>query len=1038
MIGTKISRCASANDLQNRFGIKLTSQSTNLLLTFHRSFKNLLFAVLVSLIFSPCINSQPVELQFEEIPIEESTPTSIQYIYQDRIGYLWFATWSGLYKYDGYSFTSYKHDVEDTTSIMDNTLSVVYEDKEGIIWIGSRLGLERFEPKSETFIHYTPNPSDTGDNKSNQIWAIHEDKNGILWIGSGNGLYKFDKASEKFTSTKYLKTDPSDTTNISVQSFFADRKGSLWIGTDKGLHKFNLEKARFDSTIGFTSHEPSYFNLENKKYTKYWNYSINRYKPVTSGADQRINSIIAREDGVIWMGTEGGLVEFNPQEKIYTSYLYNPNNPLNCVTSICHDVVSGAIWLATLDGLYSFDTNLKKFTRYNSEANFVYSERSGTLWIGTKTEIKKLNRTKQPFKTYPTGVAVQSITKGKAGTLWLLTFKGEVRFDIQPDKIVSHFSGKDLVWFVWNLRGDISYRRETGGLYILDTLGNQVFSLDPNMEDYINSASQGYNTKTAYWCGIENGDLDLWDHKTNTVKNVKNFKRRINTIFEDSSGLLWISTFMGNLFCYNPKEDTSVEFIYDPRTPSGLSGNIVNTIYEDKKGRLWFATNNGLNRFDRSTSSFIHFGEKNGFPSNSIHGILEDEHGYLWISTIKGITKFNPETNKLKNFDTSYGIDPPADISYGGGCITSNGEILFSGAKGFTRSHPDSIKHNPFIPPIVITSFKKFDKPFPIEKEIRLPHDENFLSLEFAALSYISPERNQYAYMMEGLDKDWIYSGTRRFASYPNLDPGLYVFRVKGSNNDGLWNEAGTSISIIISPPWWKTIWAYVFYSLLILCIIYVTWKMQVKRIKMSHEYEMSKFEAEKLHEVDELKSRFFTNISHEFRTPLTLILGPVRQLIETIKDESTNIDGRRVRNELKVVHKNANRLLGLVNQLLDISKLESGNMKLQTRAQNIIPLLKVLVLSFTSYAERKRITLKFNSSYDEIIAYIDKDKIEKIITNVLSNAFKFTPEGGQIDVSVSQSAAISPLERGMEACPPLAGVSKCSDKNSRYRHRHS
>jgi signal transduction histidine kinase/DNA-binding response OmpR family regulator len=385
----------------------------------------------------------------------------------------------------------------------------------------------------------------------------------------------------------------------------------------------------------------------------------------------------------------------------------------------------------------------------------------------------------------------------------------------------------------------------------------------------------------------------------------------------------------------------------------------------------------------------------------------------------------------VKNYDASYGIDPPADVSFGDALVEKNGEMYFSGSRGFTRFHPDSIKDNPFIPPIVITSFKKFDKPFRIEKEIHLPHDENFLSFEFAALSYLSNERNQYAYKMEGLDKDWVQSGTRRYASYPNLDPGEYVFKVKGSNNDGIWNEAETSISIIITPPWWKTTWAYILYSLLMLVAIYTTWKMQVKRIRMSHEFEMTKFEAQKLHEVDEIKSRFFTNISHEFRTPLTLILGPVKQIIERTKEEKTKDD-------LKVVHKNANRLLGLVNQLLDISKLESGRMKLQTAPGNIVSLLKALTLSFTSYAERKRITLKLNSTEDEIIAYIDKDKIEKIVTNVLSNAFKFTPEGGRIDVVIqptpksppeegTSSSTPSPLERGTERVCKYAEI-KISD----------
>jgi signal transduction histidine kinase/DNA-binding response OmpR family regulator len=228
------------------------------------------------------------------------------------------------------------------------------------------------------------------------------------------------------------------------------------------------------------------------------------------------------------------------------------------------------------------------------------------------------------------------------------------------------------------------------------------------------------------------------------------------------------------------------------------------------------------------------------------------------------------------------------------------------------------------------------------------------------------------------------------------MPPGNYVFRVKGSNNEGVWNEAGTSISIIIAPPWWKTTWAYILYAAALLSILYLAWKMQVKRIRMAHEYEMSRFEAEKLHEVDEMKSRFFANISHEFRTPLTLILGPAKQIIAETEEG-------KIREELNVIYRNANKLLGLVNQLLDVSKLESGTMKLRTVPQNIVPLVKALALSFTSYAERKRITLTFNSTEDEIRAYIDKDKIEKIITNILSNAFKFTPEGGRIDVAVTR-----------------------------------
>jgi signal transduction histidine kinase/ligand-binding sensor domain-containing protein/DNA-binding response OmpR family regulator len=1005
VIGTKFSRWGITINLENRFCTKIISQSANQLLTFYRSFRNFLLLISAFLIFSPCINPQQADYQFEVIHIEEGTPTSIQYIYQDKIGYLWFATWSGLYKYDGYNFTSYKNDVEDTTSLFDNTLSTIYEDKSGILWIGSRLGLERFDPKYETFIHYTPNPADTGDNESNQIYAIHEDNKGDLWIGSGDGLFTFDKNAEKFSSLQCAVNDSESIFHNSIQVIYGDSEGTIWIGGKLGLCKFDSKTDRFESIFGFTWPEKDINNLGHSKHLKYWNYSVNRFKPVTSGANERINAIIEDEKKILWLGTEGGLVQFNPQENIYKNYLYNPSASLNTITSMCQDINSGVIWLATVDGLYSFDKKNKKFTHYNSEANYVLDERSGSLWVGTKTEIKKLNRTKQFFKKYLTDVPVQAIRNGKAGILWMLTFKGQFKFDIQQDKFVPHSPGKDYVWFVWDIRGDISYRREAGGLYILDTLGNLIFSLDASMDDYINTATMGYSCKSGFWCGFENGDLDLWDHKTNRIIKVANFKRRINLMFEDSYGFLWVSTFMGSLFHYDLKRNKYIEFVYDPRKPSSLSGNIVNKIYEDAKGRLWFLTNNGLNKLEQATNTFARFGDKQGFPSKSMHGIAEDKNGNLWISTTRGISRFNPETNAVKNYDASYGIDPPADVSFGDALVEKNGEMYFSGSRGFTKFHPDSIKDNPFIPPIVITSFKKFDKTFRIEKEIRLAHDENFLSFEFAALSYLSNERNQYAYMMEGLDRDWVHSGTRRFASYPNLDPGEYVFRVKGSNNDGIWNEAGTSISIIISPPWWKTTWAYILYSILILSMIYTTWKMQVKRIRIRHEYEMSKFETQKLHEVDEIKSRFFTNISHEFRTPLTLILGPVKQIIERTKEEKT-------RDDLKVVNKNANRLLGLVNQLLDISKLESGNMKLQTSPENIVQLLKALVLSFTSYAERKRITLKFNSSQDEIIVYIDKDKVEKMITNVLSNAFKFTPEGGRIEVTLKPSS-FPPLVKG-------------------------
>jgi signal transduction histidine kinase/ligand-binding sensor domain-containing protein/DNA-binding response OmpR family regulator len=936
-------------------------------------------------------HSQQGDLPFEDVPVGEGIPTNVQHILQDRTGYLWFATWSGLYKHDGYNFVCYKHDRDDTTSLFDNTLNVLYEDRAGVLWIGSYLGLERFDPKSETFIHYNPNPPDSGDNRTNQIWAICEDKYGMLWVGSGNGLHTFDRVTKEFTSLRHDSTDPGSIAHGFVSAIYEDKEGTLWFGTGAGLDKLDRQAGKFVHCV-----------------PGYW-----------------VNSLYVDDTGCLWLGTEEGLVEYDHKAGTFSSYRLDPSKPWSRddtgmlwlavkagtsskyhldptkpqdrINSICQDILTGSLWSATGRGLFRFDRKSKTLTHYDYKVTCVYSERSGTLWVGTSIGLKKLNRTYQPFTRYPSEDVVSAICNWNDGKLWLYTFHGWKQFDTRKEKITPYSFRTGYLFYVWNIVGtDISIRTWKGTISIQDRLGNVTFSLDSCWKDYVDGVTIGWNGKKGYWAGFASGDLDLWEPRTNRVLKVRNLKQRIFWLYEDTFGLVWASTYMGSLFCYDYGKDSLVEFVSDAKDTSTISGKQISHIYEDRKRRLWFATNAGLDRYERATNSFVHFTEKNGLQSNNVRGIVEDDHGCLWLSTSKGISKFDPETRQCKNYDVSYGVEPASDIFYGGGCRTENGEIYFGGAKGFTRFHPDSIKDNPFIPPIVITSFKKFDKPVPFSGEVRLPYDENFLSFEFAALSYVSPERNQYAYKMEGLDKDWVYAGARRFASYPGLEPGDYVFRVKGSNNDGVWNEVGTSLPINIAPPLWKTTWAYISYSMLLLSLLYLTWKLQMKRIRMAHEYEMSRFEAEKLHEMDEMKSRFFANVSHEFRTPLTLILGPVKEMIQRANDETT-------RNDLWVVHRNANRLLGLVNQLLDVSKLESGTMMLRTVPQNTVPLLKALVLSFTSYAERKRITLTFNSTEDEIPAYIDRDKVEKIITNILSNAFKFTPEGGRIDVDVAR-----------------------------------
>ncbi len=924
--------------------------------------------LLLSLL-STFIFSQQQNLTFENFSVDQGMSTVINDIYQDRTGYLWFATNSGLYKYDGYTFTSYKHDPNDTASLIDNSLTILYEDKEGILWIGSWLGIEKFDRDNNTFFHYTPNPS---KDANNNVWAICEDKSGMLWIGTGYGLYIFNRITESFTAIGYDSTDPGSISHICFGAIYADKEDSLWFGTQVGLDRFDFKT---------------------EKFVHYWIDLGNRFKSWEYGSEYRINTIFEDNDGMIWLGTNGGLIEFNSKAGTFLTYRFNPGRWLNRITKISQDVIKGTLWIASDGGLYSFDKNLQKFTHYTSEANTVCSERTGTLWIGTNNEIKKLNQTKQPFTMYPIKGTISGIMSGTEEALWVFTYEWWKKFDTRKEQFVPYSFGSDSLYYVYP-EGDMAFLKKDGSLYILDILDNIQFFSGPSNKAFNTNLSFGFKTKRGYYVGSHGGGLYLLEPKTNKITEIKNLKDAIYLIYEDSYGLLWVATYMGKLFYYDQAKTKINEFVSDTKNLSSISRRQISQIYEDKKRRLWFSTVDGLNLYERSTNSFVHFTEKDGLQSNNVLGIVEDDSGYFWLNTSKGISKFDPESNHFKNYDVSYGIEPPTDALYGSGWKTRNGYIYFPGSKCIMRFHPDSIKDNPFVPPIVITSFKMFDKPYPLSDVIRLPHDENFISFEFIALSYISPERNQYAYKMEGLDKDWVYSGTRRYASYPNLDPGEYIFRVKGSNNDGVWNEAGTSVKLIIFPPWWKTWWAYILDILIIISVFILSTKLYLNRQRLRQKLVLESEHAGKLEEVAKMKSDFFTNISHEFRTPLTLILGPVKQIIERTKEN-------RTRDELKVVHKNANRLLNLVNQLLDISRVESGNMKLQASPQNIIPLVKALLQSFSSYAERKRITLKFSSSENELNAYIDTDKMEKIITNVLSNAFKFTPEGGRIEVSV-------------------------------------
>jgi len=792
--------------------------------------------------------SLPVYAQISKFVFEHFTPDHgmsayvVTCIFQDKLGYLWFGTLNGIDRYDGYNFKTFQNEPGNPNSLISSNVKTIYEDKEGNFWVGTSRGLEKFDRPNETFIHFSPHPPEPGTEWSNSVSAILEDKNNILWVGTDDGLNTFDRKTGKFLSIRYDSSDPGTISHNSVSAIHEDRVGSLWFGTKGGLDKYDRQTGKF---IHYWQ-DPNNYNgfIKNWSTSKYW-----------------INSIYEDNTCHLWLGTNGGVIEFNTNDSSFIQYIYNPKDSRsvssNSISSISQDA-SGTLWIGTSDaGVNSFDMNLKEFTHYVYDekdpgslsyngVTAVYCEKSGTLWITTLTGVNKLNRTKWPFTQYMHDVRNQesiasneiwSVIRGKNDKIWISTSSGWDKLDPAAETFSHHSFGSDnLIWE--NNSGNFWMTIKSGGIYKRDNHGKIIRFFDVSGKEFlqhVNCICQSHGNK--FWIGANEGGIYALDPIKNSVTEIRQTKTSILIVYEDSHGMVWATTRdgSGGLMCYNPRKDTLVRFISDDKISGSIGGNYTLALLEDKSGTMWFAAN-GLNRYDHLTGKFKNYNEKDGLPSIVVFSIQEDDKGNLWLSTMKGISKFNPKTGQFKNYDKSYGFSnnrffPDA------GCKTNNGEIYFGGPGGLTRFHPDSIKDNPFIPSIVLTSFKKFNEPFPLRNEINLPYTENFISFEFAALSFISPKRNQYAYKMEGLDKDWVYTGTRRYATFSHLEPGEYIFRVKGSNNDGVWNEAGTSIKIIITPPWWKTWWFTTFFWLAIVGSVGGTIRfIEIKKLKKKIE----------------------------------------------------------------------------------------------------------------------------------------------------------------------------------------------------------
>lgn len=873
----------------------------------------------------------------------------------------------------------YRHDPNNPNSIAGDRIRPVTIDSMGFIWIGIwDAGLDRLDPRTGDIFHLQHDPSDAASLAGNNPLFLYADPGGIMWVAIGTVLSGYDSRMNlqtRFSISK--KTNVNYYASDGIGFIFQDRSRILWIGTGKnGLVKINRRPRAFV------------------------HYQHNPVDP-NSLFSNDIQSLYKDRSGNIWITAYGnGISRFDPDAETFKHFQHDLAEPSslshNYVASFCEDRF-GYIWLGTWAGISRFGPKSETFTNFLNKhlkaqeykagsIKHIYEDNSGNLWFGTfNGGLYELTASTLMTKSIDNSneqsaniIAVDLPPKGVS-----VTKEFDALFNINRKFYIYKHDPSDSTSISHNsIRG--IYEDRSGNLLV--TTANGINLLNRKKRTFINIT-----------------------HKAGFSENYGAYERQ--RFFEDYYGKLWFFSPTLGLCQLNLSKSNAERFkIVDHEFPDDALKNQYDfyaTLAPDNSitKNIWISSKYGLHKFDANANNFInHFSEKDGLSTNWAGQIIGDDFGKLWLLSSKGLSVFRENAPHGEQFHLFTAKDGIINSPYGNHLKGAKGEIFWGGANGLYRFFPENMKNNPHIPPVVLTELRIFNKVVQPDttithiKHITLAHNENSFSFSFAALDYTRSRLNQYAYFLDGFDKNWKNNGNNTVANYTNIPPGNYVFRVKGSNDSSVWNEQGASVIVTITPPWWHSNWAYVFYFLLTILTLYGWRRFDVKRTQLKNELKLKQFEAEKLKEVDHLKSRFFANISHEFRTPLTLIIDPLREMIsDKFKDN--------LKKQYDVMLRNSQRLLRLINQLLDLSKLESGMMKLRAGNYELIPFLNAVVSLFESHATRQKIHLKFDSTgvdaqFDSPLKlFFDREKLEQIISNLLSNAFKFTAGGGEVMV---------------------------------------
>ena len=952
----------------------------------------------------------------------------INSIIQDDKGFMWFATSDGLNRFDGIDFKVFKYEANNPQSLPSNYVQIIFKDVQGDIWIASRRGIYMFDTNTEQFNKF--NPIGYESKLLNDISSISSDGKDILWFSSfSTGIFSYNKATHHLKN--YNKNNSLNLSTNSIINVFKDSQGLLWAGTQDGIIYIHSVK------------NGAVLNVEHQVPLKF----------IPKG---RINAIYEDHYHNVWIATSKGLALYcRTENKIYVFEGSKYHLRSNYFYSLLEDNNNNLLIGLQDGGLYKLDleqlvrSNFKeiKIEPVKSEDNYNITERSiqtlyldkdKNVWVGTYGDgIYMISNTPENFKKFQSKVTdaygtsflrYYGMCLDNEGNLWLGTDGDGIYKKKLNGEILKHY-------YADGKKGSLT---DNAILYAgVDHLKNLwfgsyakgLFRYDKKNDKFINYLHQDANRESLcsndvrvifedsgndLWVGTNGGGISVLPCGGNKFTNYNEQNssignNNIRAICEDKQGNLFIGTYASGLKYFIKKQHKFINYFSNSQVDEFLPSQVIYSLYLYKNNELLIGTEgDGLVVYNIITKKFKKYTEKDGLANNTINAIHADEAGNIWVSTNKGLSKIEESTNAIINYDTSDGLQTgqfnPNAVLYS----DKDKFLCLGGTEGYNIFYPSQVKKNNFKPKVLITGLQLFDKKekdnqnrlstaINVSQQITLTPGQSVFSIQYVALNYAYAERSEFAYKLVGLDKSWNYVGNQKSAVYRYLEPGNYIFKVKASNQDGIWFDDYATLKIKILPPWYKTWWAYSGYFLGLVMVIYYYLSYRNKQAKLKYEIRIAHISAEKDKELNERKLSFFTNISHEFRTPLTLIINPVKELMFNNDDKTT------ATNNLHIVYRNARRLLSLVDQLLLFRKADSEGDQLKVVKLNIVSLCKEVFLCFNYQANKKKINYEFISDTETIEIYADREKMEIVLFNLISNALKFTPNHGKVSCLITE-----------------------------------